>query len=786
LEKVDEALLREIEHWRIELAGDLARRNPELSQRKLNLAVQKTIDRLLFLRICEARGMEPYGRLQALQDGPKTYARLGELFRDADDRYNSGLFHFTLEKDRSETPDGWTLTLDIEDRVLKDILCRLYDSESPFEFSELSADILGQVYERFLGRVIRLTEGHRAVVEDKPEVKKAGGVYYTPASIVDYIVQQTVGRLLDGKTPYEAAARTPTWRPSKRGRPLTILDPACGSGSFLIGAYQYLLDWYRNWYVGHDPDRHKDRVSLAREGQWRLTTAERKRILLDHVYGVDLDPQAVEVTKLSLLLKVLEGENEQTRPRQPGLFRERALPDLASNIQCGNSLIGSDFYENRPGSPPDDDARLRINAFDWEAAFSPVIATGGFDVVIGNPPYLNVRLVTQTLGESVKQYFRRKYSCARRGYDLYVLFVERAFHLLRDRGRGGMIVPNKIATLDYAAVCRKLLLDRTTLAEIVDVSQSKAFSAAGVYPYIIIWENAVPPRGHRIDAKHVRAPEELLRANPRGSRMLQADLTAETGLSIHGSLHVETRVSTEPLGRRATLHSGTTGFAAQRMANSLKEEADAGRAEGFDFIVSGNIDRYAISLGNVRFMNRMYARPRLDADKGHLTDNKRRLYAGAKIVLAGMARRLEAAYDRGGLALGVQVYAAADMAEDPRYLLGLLNSKLLSYLFRIRFQAKHLAGGFLAINKGQLARLPIRTLDTTNPAECQQHDRLVRLVDRMLSLVNRQRQTKAAGEDSALQRQIDATDRHIDQLVYELYELTDEEIHIVEGSMATL
>src|SRR5206468_3252486 len=191
-------------------------------------------------------------------------------------------------------------------------------------------DILGQVYEQFLGKVIRLTEGHQAKVEDKPEVKKAGGVYYTPTYIVDYIVKNTVGKLLEGKTPRQAAK-------------LRILDPACGSGSFLIGAYQYLLNWHRDRYVDAGPAKHTRELYQGRGGAWHLTTSEKKRILLNNIFGVDIDPQAVEVTKLSLLLKVLEGESQESLARQLRMFHERALPDLASNIKCGNSLIGPDF-----------------------------------------------------------------------------------------------------------------------------------------------------------------------------------------------------------------------------------------------------------------------------------------------------------------------------------------------------------------------------------------------------------------------------------------------------------
>src|SRR3990170_2769036 len=346
--EVDTAFLKEIESWRDALARSLALRNPELSQRDLNFAVQRTIDRIIFLRICEDRGIERYGQLMALQNGDRMYARLCEMFHRADERYNSGLFHFQKEKDRSESPDTLTPNLTIDDGALRDVIKNLYYPDSPYEFSVLSADILGQVYEQFLGKVIRLTEGHRAKVEEKPEVRKSGGVYYTPTYIVDYIVKNTVGKLCEGKTPKQISS-------------LRTLDPACGSGSFLLGAYQSLLDYHRDWYQNHGTQKHTKEIYQGQGGQWYLTTQEKKRILLNNIYGVDIDPQAVEVTKLSLLLKVLEGENLDTLERQMKLFKERALPDLGSNIKCGNSLIAPDFYQNKQLNPLDNDEMYRIN-----------------------------------------------------------------------------------------------------------------------------------------------------------------------------------------------------------------------------------------------------------------------------------------------------------------------------------------------------------------------------------------------------------------------------------------
>jgi hypothetical protein len=275
--------------------------------------------------------------------------RLLLRFRHADARYNSGLFFFDPDRTRVDAPDTLTARIAIDDRPLRDILKNLYYPDSPYEFSVLPADILGQVYEQFLGKVIRLTAGHHAVVEEKPEVRKAGGVYYTPTFIVDAIVRETLGKLLAGLTLRQAMGLAA--RVGRKAFPVRVADIACGSGSFLLGAYQFLLDWYlaayladgaQKWATGRNP-----RLYQTARGEWRLTITERKRILLEHIYGVDIDPQAVEVTKLSLLLKVLEGEDEQTMGQQLALFPERALPDLGRNIKCGNSLIGPDFYDGQ-------------------------------------------------------------------------------------------------------------------------------------------------------------------------------------------------------------------------------------------------------------------------------------------------------------------------------------------------------------------------------------------------------------------------------------------------------
>jgi len=398
---VDEEFLREIEQWRESLAQNIAYNNT-LDNNTLNEVVQKTIDRLLFLRICEDRGIEPKNTLKSVADtGRRIYSQLFEIFKKSDAKYNSGLFYFDKhikEKGFSEMPDQVSGSVKISDKPLLTILKQLY-YPSPYQFSVMPTDILGSVYERFLGKKICLTSTNRCEVVPRSEVIKAGGVYYTPQHIVEYIVLKTIGEQLKLKC-------------LKTVKNYRIVDPACGSGSFLIAAYQLLLDWYLEQYI-MDSAKQKSRVWKMQDGAYRLSVSERKRILTEHIYGVDIDRQAVEVTKLSLLLKTLEGVKEQEI--QLGLMElipERALPNLANNIKCGNSLIGTDIF-SQP-IPPHTEFIDRINPFDWSTEFKEIFQSGGFDAVIGNPPWISLsgKFRNDIHSDNETAYLMRKYSDA--------------------------------------------------------------------------------------------------------------------------------------------------------------------------------------------------------------------------------------------------------------------------------------------------------------------------------------------------------------------------------------
>ncbi|MGJ4925962.1 Eco57I restriction-modification methylase domain-containing protein [Bradyrhizobium sp. HKCCYLS2038] len=490
--EVDTAFLQEIEEWRSILAKNIALRNPGLSVRDLNTAVQRTIDRIIFLRIAEDRGIEPYGRLRELIKGADAYKRLTQLFRQADDRYNSGLFHFKAEPGATEPLDKFTLGLKIEDKPLRQVFASLYYPESPYEFSVLPADILGQVYEQFLGKVIRL-RGRSAVVEEKPEVKKAGGVFYTPTFVVRHIIDKVLAPLLQGKSPSMLMAGGKT---GKSDRQLRILDPACGSGSFLIEVYQHLLDWHRDWYVANGAEKHgkgkNATLYKADNGEWRLTIAEKRRILLAHIYGVDIDPQAVEVTKLSLLLKVLENEKADVIAAQMNFFHLRALPDLGGNIKCGNSLVEHDFFTVAQTTLFAEVDPVKTNAFDWkrELPFK-------FDAVVGNPPY------GADYSDAEKEYFQGKFAYRKGKPETYLFFIEQGLSLLKAGGVLGYIVPNAWLTNFYGLQMRTKLLETASIREISDLEPVKVFKKATVDTCIVIVQNVAPKRDSKTDISRV-------------------------------------------------------------------------------------------------------------------------------------------------------------------------------------------------------------------------------------------------------------------------------------------
>lgn len=430
----DDVFLDQIRGWRLDLASDIAARNATLDDRAIARATQRLINRLVFLRVCEDRNLEEYGQLLGIDDR----AGLNARFREADRTYNAGLFDAIDE-------------VEIDDELLHRIIGELYYPQSPYAFSVVDAPILAAIYEQFLAERLELGSDRSVEFKRKPELAHAGGIVPTPSYVVEAILDRTLAPAL--------ASLSVETLPSFR-----LVDPACGSGVFLLHSFRRLLT-------------HLEGLGVAPD------LALKHQILRNNVFGVDIDREAVEVTIFNLLIAVLDGEDRDSISR----FGAAVLPSLDEQIVSGNSLITPHFFEVFPEARLDRSELLSVNAFDFERAFPLAMGEGGFDVVVGNPPY--VRIQTQAEHEPLQVAYFQEHSPFRSArsynFDKYLLFIERAVDLLKTEGRFGFVVPHRfMSTLPGQAV-RELLSESRHVTEIVHFGQEQVFPGATTYVCIL-------------------------------------------------------------------------------------------------------------------------------------------------------------------------------------------------------------------------------------------------------------------------------------------------------------
>ena len=796
--EVDREFLKVIDGWRNELARNIALRNAKLDIYDLNNAVQKIIDRIIFLRIAEDNHMEDYGMLMAASREARVYTRLNDIFAKANIKYNSGLFQF----------EHWLTNLKIDNRILCSVIQGLYFPECPYEFSVLPIEILGNIYEQFLGKTIRLTPSHRAKVEDKPEVRKAGGVYYTPQYIVDYIVEHTVGEKVKGKKPEDTAK-------------LKILDPACGSGSFLVGAFKYILDYHLKYYTKKPRLKKSLRDSniyQVSENTFRLTIQEKQAILLNNIFGVDIDSQAVEVTKLSLLLKLMQGESIESAG---SLFKHSdltLLPDLSDNIKCGNSLIGSDYYDNQNLSLFDNGDMRKVNAFDWDKEFPAIFKQGGFDCVIGNPPYVRQEM----LGE-FKPYFERGYRVYHGIADLYTYFIERGISLLNKEGTFGMIVANKWMRANYGKPLR-LFLKQAGLYEVIDFGDLPVFQDATTYPCIVIVRS--DHGSNKFYASEVDDLSfqslDLYLENKRffvKKSYLNDDGWALTDEKTQNLLN-KLRSQGVPLKDyvsdkiyRGILTGLNKAFVIDEKTRSRIIKKSKKCAELIKPFLAGKdikrygtleVNKYLILVpkgwtreksGNTKNAWNWFER-NYPAIADHLRpyeeEGKKRYDKGEywwelracdyydefekpKIIYPNICKRNEFAFDSKGLYTNQKCFI---ISLSDKYLLGILNSSVMHFIYRNALPK--LRGDYYEPSYVYFKEFPIPKLSVSTRIGEAQYNKMKLLVVQMLEAQRKLGKAKTQANKKTCQKKVDLLDRQIDRLVYKLYDLTEEEIKIVE------
>lgn len=584
---------------------------------------------------------------------------------------------------------------------------------------------------------------------------------------MDYIVKNTVGGLTEGKEPKEVSK-------------LRIVDPACGSGSFLIQAYQYLLDWHRDWYTNHEPEQHAKGKNAANyrspTGEWLLTSSERKRILLNNIYGVDIDAQAVEVTKLSLLLKVLEGESNQSLNQTLTMFHERALPDLQNNIKCGNSLIGPDYYSGQQITLLDDEERFRVNVFEWSAEFNNVFSQGGFDAVIGNPPYGAV------LSDRDVAYISDHYKVQSYQLDTYLVFVEKALSIVKMKCPVGMIIPNTWLLNLTQANIRKFIFDTSELVNIVHY-QYYVFKEATVDTEILILRNSEP------DASHLIKIDLVSRDRSSGHFIDQGRWQSKAGEPVNILERPEFGCIADNLSKFDTLDEtcvitqGAKPFQVgkgkppqtRKIVDEKPYVSDHKADSTFKPLLRGSLINKYVNTWNKNYwisFGDWLAEPRYSAGYD----------APEKLVVRQTGDSLIATYDDKQFIARDNLYTVLprENGANLKAILGCMNSKLLNWYYQKIINPEQ--GEALAqVKRGHLARLPMPLIKGVH-TNSNLMEKLTELVNVMLDLNRKIKQSNNPQEKSTLSRGNNSTIREIDAAVYGLYQLTDAEVKVVEAT----
>lgn len=740
---VDKEFLQSLDSWRTYLATSIAINNKRLDEDEINFAVQQVIDRIIFLRIAEGRGVEPYENLKDAIKHGDNYKNLFEQFRKADEKYNSGLFDFNKDKISEH--------LKIDNKVIKTIITELYYPESPYEFSVLSVEILGSAYEQFLGKVIRITPAHHAKIEEKPEVRKAGGVYYTPQYVVEYIVKNTVGKLIENKTP-------------KKISKIKIVDPACGSGSFLIGAYQYLLDWHKDYYSENGkPSKGKKDNPLTPEGN--LTTAEKKRILLNNIFGVDLDVNAVEVTKLSLLLKCMEGETSASIAHQLSMFHERVLPTLDENIKDGNSIIDTDFY----GDKLDFGENKKIKPFSWKNNFSEIFKQGGFDVVIGNPPYIQLAMF-DWFDDEQKKYLLNKYCSSMGRMNTFGFFIEKGINLLSENGKLGFIIPNTILTQEYYQELRNLILKTTHIDNIVSY-EKLVFADAVVETTTLILNKHSSKAKTKISFcdKDLNYSEKLVSQET-------FKLTHKNQFSVsYNEADAKIKIGIDKNSKLTFNDIGEINQAIALKSDRAAYLFDKKNGANYKPVLDGReINRYQTNWAG-KYL-------KYDINAIHSCKKEDIFLSKEKIFFRRVSASLIATLDdKQFYALNtlVAINKKEEIECSIKFILAIFNSKLINYYYN-KF-LKSTKKVFSEIQARQIGQLPFPTINFKDKSEKVMHDEAVKLVEQLMKLNEEKAEVKLQTKINQLQGKIDYCESRINEIVYQFYGLTEAEIKIVEG-----
>ena len=744
---LDKEFVEKLNEWRRILATNIGRKNKRLLEEDINYSVQLIIDRIIFLRFCEDKNIEHFGNLKESVSNGNIHQNLVTLYKKADEKYNSGLFDF--EKD-SVTPN-----LKIDNKILKNIIDELYRPKAEYEYGVMPVEILGNAYEQFLGNIIRMTPSRRAKIVPKPEVKKAKGVYYTPQYIVEYIVENTIGTLLKGKTP-------------KQIEKIKIVDPACGSGSFLLGAFVCLLKHHSEYYWNKGFQKKKNKSSIFTP-DGKLTVAEKKKILTNNLFGVDIDSNAVEVTKLSLLLKAMEGETEESIYQQQKMFHDAALlPNLDNNIKCGNSIVGNDFFDGSLEFEKEERKELekKLKPFDWKIAFPEIFRHGGFDAVIGNPPWVSLsgKFGNNILEEDAQKYLITKYNANTYMPNLYEYFVNKGLELVKKKGYFSFIVPDRLGFNEQFINLRKKVLNNFTIEELLYKAN---FPNIVTDTLIFRFYNA-----QELDYKiHVGEFDKELQTKKMSEYLGDNNFRFSYEISDIIAKTLEKIFTNRKCKHLEQIIESTSGF-----GGNSEEITDKRKNKRQIKIIKGrSIQKYFFSeIFYFEFQKKNFT--------GRTTDIKK-LGAKEKVLLRKTGYPIFATYDSSKIFPEQSLYFLFNnkTSLSLKYITGLINSKLFQFCFWHRLVTNR--DSTPQLKKVDLDRFPVFIADFNKTQDKLNHNEIVRLVDTLLDLNKDLRKAKRPDEKDRLNNRIAHSENRIDELVYELYGLTKKEISTIERNL---
>jgi len=774
-----EVFLQTLEPLQDLLARRLVQDCHAITDHDLNYTILSSILQVLFLRTGQDCGFVEPGTLALLAGSEGISRRMARSCSDA------GLSPNILFEKR---PDGPNPLPAVPDDELREVI-RLMDSEKfPVPMSTLPIGHLAVVFEHLLGTRIHISEGFRVTHAAKSAVLYTGSVNVPNEAVVAYVVKEAIGNLI----------REPE---SERGTGIRILDPACGSGIFLLAAYRYLAH-----HQIQDTDPRKKRVELLRE------------LSRQSVYGTDIDPESVSVARFILLLSFIEecrfsGSGNILSDR----LREICLC-LKSSIRCGNALIAMDYFSGQQEHPFNAEERHKVNAFSWQQAFPHVFDNLGFDAIIGAPPSYKPFTI-----KARDEYFQTHYDVYAKGAGIYGYFIEKGFQLLRPKGSLAFVIPETFLRINDARPLRKFLLTKQ-IEEIVNLCDLTVFKTANTYPCILRVSNNKPNKEFCVSTvETVDVPDLAGYVNARKHPIDQRTLT-DGGWTLSDTRKENLLKKLQSVGTPleeyvmgAVYYGIKTGLnKAFVIDDQTKEKLIEEDPKSEDlikpFVFSKDIKRYhpPRSGKNIILIPKGWTHTQSGVAKNKwrwLKEN----YPAIAHHLEPYAESAEKRFDKGDFWWELRACDYYSEFEKPKLiyvivqvkpaftfddqgivysnnatfilpqknllLLGILNSKLGWFL--ISTYCTQIHGGYQLIFQ-YLGKIPIYTIDFDNPNDKIRHDRMATLVTEMLELQKHISHAKTDQEKRLITQEIESTDRQIDSLVYGLYGLTADEIKIIE------